>query len=226
MPGCSALARRRRVSRSTCMRPRLPSPVSGSVRTCSSSALFSRSLIARRTITAVIVAAQSTVERPLVALKYCIAKRPIITAAKTAGTISSRRLVALPGRRDLGRRGGLPDGGAEADRGDQVDRVDPVAGRAGLRRSTAGCRRCRRRPAPRGRRAAATRSGPGASRSGRSRRRPSPASRCRRAGRRAWSRLRSVRAVGLLGDEVEDEGGAERRRCRAPRSRRPSRAAS
>ena len=47
--------------------------------------MFSRSLIARRTITAIIVAAQSTVERPLVALKYCIAKRPIITAAKTAG---------------------------------------------------------------------------------------------------------------------------------------------
>ena len=50
------------------MRPRLPSPVSESVRTCSSSSLFSWSLIARRTITAVIVAAQSTVERPPVAL--------------------------------------------------------------------------------------------------------------------------------------------------------------
>ena len=50
------------------MRPRLLSPVSGSVRTSSSRCWFSRSLIARRTITAVIVAAQSTVERPLVAL--------------------------------------------------------------------------------------------------------------------------------------------------------------
>ena len=80
------------------MRPWLASPVSGSVRTCSSSALFSRSLIASRTITAVIVAAQSTVERPLVALKYCIAKRPIITAAKTAGTTISRRSSLSPGR--------------------------------------------------------------------------------------------------------------------------------
>ena len=77
------------VPRSTCMRPRLPRPVSGSVRTSSSRRRFSRSLIARRTITAVIVAAHSTVERPLVALKYCIAKSPIITAAKTAGTMIS-----------------------------------------------------------------------------------------------------------------------------------------
>ena len=60
--------------------------------------MFSRSLIARRTITAIIVAAQSTVARPLVALKYCIAKRPIITPAKTAGTISSRQ-PSLPAAR-------------------------------------------------------------------------------------------------------------------------------
>jgi len=59
--------------------------------------LFSLSLIARRTITAVIVAAQSTVERPLVALKYCIPKRPIITPAKRAGTMISRRLSPLAG---------------------------------------------------------------------------------------------------------------------------------
>ena len=85
----------RRAGRSTCIRPRLASPVNGSVRTCSSSALFSRSLIARRRITAVIVAAQRIVERPLVALKYCIAKRPIMTPAKTAGTMISRQLSTL-----------------------------------------------------------------------------------------------------------------------------------
>ena len=57
----------------------------GSVRTWATSALFSRTLIASRTITAIIVAAQSTVARPLAVLEYCIAKRPIITAAKTPG---------------------------------------------------------------------------------------------------------------------------------------------
>ncbi len=82
----------------------MPRPVSWSVRTASSSRLFSRTLIPRRVITAIIVAAQRTVVSPPVWLKYCIAKRAIITAAKKAGTISSRqpskrasrRIVAAP----------------------------------------------------------------------------------------------------------------------------------
>ena len=53
--------------------------------------MFSRTLIPRRTITASIVAAQRIVVRPLARLKYCIAKSPIITAAKKPGTISSRQ---------------------------------------------------------------------------------------------------------------------------------------
>ncbi len=56
-------------------------------------------------MTAIIVAAQSTAVSPLARLKYCIAKRPIITVAKNAGTISSRqpskraslRIVPVPG---------------------------------------------------------------------------------------------------------------------------------
>jgi len=91
MIGFRSSAPAKRVGRSSCIRPRLPSPVRASVRTCSSSALVSLSLIASLPITAVIVAAQSTVERPLAALKYCIAKRPIIVPAKTAGTTISRR---------------------------------------------------------------------------------------------------------------------------------------
>jgi hypothetical protein len=80
-------------SRSSRIRPLFPSPVSGSVWTCSSSRRFSRTLIARRTITAIIVSAQSIEERPVVALIDCIVKRPIITVAKSAGTISSRQLL-------------------------------------------------------------------------------------------------------------------------------------
>ena len=44
-----------------------------------------------RAITAISVAAQRIVVKPLAWLKYCIAKSPIITAAKKAGTISSRQ---------------------------------------------------------------------------------------------------------------------------------------
>ncbi len=53
--------------------------------------MFSRTLIARRAITASIVAVQSTVVSEVALLKYCIAKSPIITAAKKPGTISSRQ---------------------------------------------------------------------------------------------------------------------------------------
>ena len=51
-----------------------------------------------RAITAIRVAAQSTVVSPVAWLKYCIAKRAIITAAKKAGTISSRQ----PSKRAIG----------------------------------------------------------------------------------------------------------------------------
>ena len=61
--------------------------------------MFSRTLIPSRAITAIIVAAQSTVVSPLARLKYCIAKRPIITVAKKPGTISSRQ----PSKRAAGR---------------------------------------------------------------------------------------------------------------------------
>ena len=46
-------------------------------------------------MTAIIVAAQSTVERLVALLTYCMPKSPIITAAKTAGTIISRQPRAL-----------------------------------------------------------------------------------------------------------------------------------